>query len=70
MSLTEILPLAIELPVDERFKLVLEIADSLGMEVVDLEVEKRRIEMENDPENFSLSLDQLKAELQELRNGR
>ncbi len=70
MSLTEIIPFAVELPVEDRFKLVREIADSLGMEVVDLDVEERRTEMENDPENFALSPDQLKAELQKLRDGR
>lgn len=68
MSLSEVIPLAIELPEEDRAKLMQELAGSMGFELVDLEVEKRRAEM-NDPDNV-LSSSELKDELQRLRDAR
>lgn len=68
MSLSEVIPLAIELPEEDRAKLMQELAGSMGFELVDLEVEKRRAEI-NDPDNV-LSSSELKVELQRLRDAR
>jgi hypothetical protein len=70
MSLAEVLPLAIDLNEEDRIKLMHELATSMALEVIDLEVEQRRLEIESDPEAWSLSPDQLKADLQKLRDGR
>ncbi|MDF1816284.1 MAG: hypothetical protein P1V20_29060 [Verrucomicrobiales bacterium] len=70
MSLSEVLPLAIELPEKERVELMQELARSMAMEVIDVEIDQRRREMESNPEIFSLDPDDLKNELTNLRNAR
>lgn len=70
MSLAEILPQVIDLSVDDRAELLQEIAKSMDLEVVDMEVEQRRTELESDPEKYSLTPDDMKAELQKLRDAR
>jgi hypothetical protein len=69
MAFADVLPQAIELPEDDRSKLLFELADSMGMEIIDLEVEQRREEMNTDP-SCVLNSSQLKTELQKLRNVR
>lgn len=41
----------------------------MGMEIVDVEIEQRRQELENDP-SAVMSSDKLKSELQKLRDAR
>jgi hypothetical protein len=69
MAFADILPQAIELPEEDRSKLIFELADSMGMEIVDVEIEQRRQELENDP-SAVMSSDKLKSELQKLRDAR
>ena len=69
MAFADVLPLAIELPEEDRSKLIFELADSMGIEIVDIEIEHRRQEIDNDPSAI-LSSDELKAELQKLRDAR